>query len=335
MTIRTLLLSILLLSLPFINRAQQSSKPVPIIFDTDIGPDYDDVGAITLLHALADSGQATILATIASSKYPLVAPVLSVFNTYFGRPNIPIGVPKGEAVTDADKQHWSDTIVARYPHKIKSNAQVPDAVTLYRQVLSKQPDKSVTIVTVGFLTNLANLLDSKPDKHSKLTGKELVARKVKSLVSMAGKFPEGREFNVFKDAAASKRVFDEWPTPVLLSGFEIGEKIKTGLPLVENQQIRNSPVKDVFRISIPLDPADKDGRMSWDQTAVLVAIKGASPYYTTQRGRILTQAEGSNTWDVSGKGHSYLVEKMPVVEVTQIINNYMMHQPVKQTRTGQ
>jgi pyrimidine-specific ribonucleoside hydrolase len=173
--------------------AQKNAVPVPVIFDTDIGPDYDDVGAIAMLHALADSGQATILATVASSKYANVAPVLSVYNTYFGRPDIPIGVPKGNAVTDRDFQGWSDTVVARYPHKVKSNAEVPESVEIYRQVLAKQPDQSVTIVTVGFLTNLANLLESKPDKYSRLSGKELVSKKVKRLVSMAGKFPEGKE----------------------------------------------------------------------------------------------------------------------------------------------
>lgn len=312
-----------------------TARPVAVIFDTDMGPDYDDVGAITLLHALADSGQAEILATVASSKYPRVAPVLSVLNTYFGRPGIPIGVPKGDAVTDGDKQHWSDTIVANYPHQVQSNEQVSDAVAVYRQVLAGQPNTSVTIITVGFLTNLADLLNSPADQYSDLTGKELVSKKVKQLVSMAGKFSEGREFNVFKDVAASRKVFDEWPTPVLLSGFEIGEKIKTGLPLIHNSNIQNSPVKDVFRISIPLDPADKDGRMSWDQTAVLVAIKGSTLYYTTQNGRMITQTDGSNTWDASGKGHAYLIEKMPVADVTRLINQYMMHQPHLQASTGQ
>jgi inosine-uridine nucleoside N-ribohydrolase len=298
-------LIILLLITPIV-LAQKSPRPVPVIFDTDMGPDYDDVGAIALLHALADSGQATILATVASSKYPRVVPVLSVLNTYFGRPDIPIGVPKGQAVTDADKQHWSDTLVARYPHKLKTNDQAPDAVAVYRQVLAAQPDRSVTVVTVGFLTNLDALLASPADRYSKLTGKQLVEQKVKGLVCMAGKFPEGREFNVFKDPAASRRVYDNGPTPILFSGFEIGQKIKTGLPLVQNKTIRNSPVKDVFRISIPLDPEDKGGRMSWDQTAVLVAIKGAAPYYTTRPGRFVTLADGSNRWDANGKGHSYL-----------------------------
>ena len=50
---------------------------------------------------------------------------------------------------------------------------------------------------------------------------------------MAGHFPEGREFNIHKDAAAAKKALDNWPTPVIFSGFEIGEKIKTGLPLIQ------------------------------------------------------------------------------------------------------
>ena len=302
---------------------------VPVIFDTDMGPDYDDVGAITLLHAFADEGQATILATIASTNYPNVTPVLSVLNTYFNRPNVPIGVPKGKAVSDKDSQHWSDTLTARYPHPIQSNNDVPDAVALYRQILARQPDHSVTIITVGFFTNLANLLTTGPDQYSKLTGKELVTRKVKNVVSMAGKFPGGREFNVFKDTPASQTVFADWPTPILLSGFEIGEQIHSGLPLTQNGSIQHSPVKDVFSICLPKSKEDQNGRMSWDQTAVLVGVRGYNPYYTVKSGRLTLNADGSNGWDDRGKGHQYLVVKMPVPEVEALINNLMQHQPVK------
>jgi len=28
---------------------------------------------------------------------------------------------------------------------------------------------------------------------------------------MAGRFPEGKEFNIFKDSTASKFVFENWP----------------------------------------------------------------------------------------------------------------------------
>jgi inosine-uridine nucleoside N-ribohydrolase len=313
----------------FGSQAQKNRGPVPIIFDSDMGPDYDDVGAITLLHALADSGQAKILATIASTKYDGVACVMNVFNTYFNRPNIPVAVPRGDALTLRDGQHWTDTLIAKYPHRIKSNNDVPDAPALYREILSKQPDHSVTIVTVGFLTNLSNLLLSKADKHSSLDGKELVKQKVKQLVCMAGRFPSGSEFNVNRDAPASQNVFSNWPTNILFSGFEIGWKIKVGLPLIHNNAIHNSPVKDVFRISIPMSVEDSAGRMSWDETAVLVAVKGYEPFYHLEYGQIQVAADGSNTWSTEGAQHAHLVEAVSPEVVRAYINKVIMHQPVK------
>jgi pyrimidine-specific ribonucleoside hydrolase len=305
----------------------QKQKPVSIIFDSDIGPDYDDVGAITMLHAFADSGEAKILATVASDKYPNAAAVLSVLNTYFKKPNIPIGIIKGNGVNLADEQHWSDTLVSKYPHKIRSNDEAEDAVEVYRKVLSQQPDNSVTIVTVGFLTNLANLLNSKPDKYSQLDGTTLVHQKVKRLVSMAGKFPEGKEFNVFMDSTSSQTVFSKWPTEVIFSGFEIGEKIKTGLPLVQNNSIQNSPTKDVFRICLPMAEEDKNGRSSWDETAVFVAVKGYAPYYNLETGSIIVNDDGSNSWDKEGSNEYYLVEKLPHEQVQQLINDLIQHEP--------
>ena len=319
--------SLFIACLIMFNLNAQKQKPVPIIFDSDIGPDYDDVGAITMLHAFADSGEAKILATVASDKYPNAAAVLSVFNTYFKRPNIPIGIVKGNGVNLSDEQHWSDTLVAKYPHKIKSNDEAEDAVTVYRKILSQQPDNSVTIVTVGFLTNLANLMNSKPDKYSPLDGTTLIHKKVKRLVSMAGRFPEGKEFNVFMDSTSSQIVFSKWPTEVIFSGFEIGEKIKTGLPLVQNNAIQNSPVKDVFRICLPMAEEDHNGRSSWDETAVLVAVKGFEPYYSVESGSIIVNDNGSNSWDKDGNNQFYLVEKLPHEQVQQLINNLMQHQP--------
>ncbi len=307
----------------------QQHKPVPVIFDTDMGPDYDDVGAITLLHAFADNGEAKILATIASTNYVHVGPVLNVLNTYFKKPQIPVGVPKEKALGLRDWQHWSDTLVTKYPHAIKSNDETENAVVLYRKILSAQPDNSVTIVTVGFFTNLSALLQSNSDKYSPLNGKDLVKKKVKQLVSMAGGFPAGNEFNVNKDAPASKNVAENWPTQILFSGFEIGKKIKCGLPLIHNNAIQNSPVKDVFRICIPMAAEDKDGRMSWDETAVLVAVKGYSDYYTIQRGTMhVNEKDGSNTWTNDNNGlHAHLIEKASVEEVRNVIDQLMMHQP--------
>jgi inosine-uridine nucleoside N-ribohydrolase len=305
--------------------ASQSSKP-KIIFDTDIGPDYDDVGALAILHAFADRGECEVLATIASNNYPNIVPVLSVINTYFNRPDLPIGMVQAKSVQLPAWQKWDSVLVAKYPHRLKSNDQAEDAVTLYRKILASQPDASVTIVTVGFITNMANLLQSRPDSISPLDGIALVKKKVQKLVSMAGAFPAGKEFNVEKDASASKHAFDNWPTPVYFTGWEIGAKIFSGIPLI-NSSIKNSPVKDAFAISIPKSKEDVNGRKSWDQTAVLMAVEGIEKYYDVVPGKIICLPDGKNEWDNQSLRHFYVVEKTPPSAVQKIINDLMMHIP--------
>ncbi|HIW19831.1 MAG TPA: nucleoside hydrolase, partial [Candidatus Alistipes pullicola] len=117
-------------------------KPVSLIFDTDMAPDYDDVGAMAVLHALADSGKVNILATVSSNKWETTVPCIEVINTYFGRPDIPLGVVKGEGVSQ-DTWHkglkWTEELPARYPHRVKSASEAEDAVKVYRRVLSQQP----------------------------------------------------------------------------------------------------------------------------------------------------------------------------------------------------
>jgi inosine-uridine nucleoside N-ribohydrolase len=308
-----------------------SQQSVPLIFDTDIGPDYDDVGAMALLHAFADKGEAKILATISCNAFERTAPTISVLNTYFGRPEIPIGIVKGDFPNKDCKQKWAEAIVKRYPHQLKANAEAIDAVDLYRRILSTQPDASVTIVTVGFFTNLSNLLKSKGDKHSPLDGKALVAKKVKRLVSMAaGLGEDGRgmaEFNVKIDAEATKLVFEQWPTPLVLSGFEIGLRIITGSRLVASTTIVNSPVKDAYKIALRADKNTK-GRHSWDQTAVLVAVRGADPYFGTRMINFEIQQDGTSKV-IDGNKFIYLTEKMPADEVATVIENLMMHIPAK------
>lgn len=312
------------------NPAAKIEPLIPkIIFDTDLGPDYDDVGALAFLHAMADSGKAEILATVSSNKHPLVAPSIEVINTYFNRPGLEIGAPKSTGADLGSTQHWADSLVAKYPHTITSTDDVQDAVPLYRRILSSQPDESITIVTVGFLTNLNNLLKSEPDEVSPLSGRDLVSKKVKLLVSMAGRFPEGREFNIYIDSVSSKFVFENWPGKIIFTGFEIGWEIRTGLRLMESPA-ENSPVKDVFRISIPLSEEDKLGRMSWDETAVLIGVYGTNGFFDTVRGRIVVNDDGSNGWTDDPEGnHCYVVQKMPVPDMADFIEERMMHIPLK------
>src|SRR5665647_1762822 len=141
---KKVLLTIMACSLIFFGCSNQSAvkkiQPIKIIFDTDMGPDYDDVGALAFLHAMADSGKVEILATVASNKHELVAPSIDVINTYFGRNELPVGSPKTAGVNLGSSQHWAYSIVEKYPHSIKSTSEVADAVDIYREILNNEPD---------------------------------------------------------------------------------------------------------------------------------------------------------------------------------------------------
>lgn len=324
------ILSVFVLALSTFTALSQTT-PVPIIFDTDIAPDYDDVGALTMLHAFADKGEANLLATISCNTFETTVPTLSVINTYFNRPNLPVGVTPGSFPDKDCSQEWAQYIVKKYPHNLKSNNQAEDAVSLYRKILAAQPDQSVTIVTVGFFTNLANLLNSGGDNYSSLNGKDLVAKKVKKLVSMAASLGKdgkgGNEFNVVVDAQASIKVFNEWPTPMIISGFEIGDVIYTGIPLISNNNIKDSPVKDAFKVALEKDK-NTIGRNSWDQTAVLVAVRGIEPYFGYRKLNFEILEDGKSV-PKQGDKFTYLVFKQTPEQIAKVIEELMAHQPVK------
>ncbi|GHT52657.1 hypothetical protein AGMMS49982_13480 [Bacteroidia bacterium] len=299
-------------------------NPPSVIFDTDLGPDYDDVGALTLLHALADSGEVRILATVASNQYKFTSICIDVINHYYGRPYLPIGAPL--TGMNAKGGQVMEDLPAHFPHRLNETSDVPDAVQIYRRILASEPDTSVVVVTVGFLTNLTALLQSPPDQYSPLDGKQLVEKKVKHLVSMAGQFPKGREYNVYIDVPASATVCEQWPTRIIFSGWEIGDKIVTGKRLRESG-IQNTPAKEVYTICGQTQPK---GRESWDQTAVLVAVRGTDRYFNTVKGKIKIEANGANSWqdDPNGK-HEYLTWKTSPEELTTVIEDLMMHEAKK------
>jgi inosine-uridine nucleoside N-ribohydrolase len=310
---------------------ERKPAPVSVIFDTDIGPDYGDVGALTILHALADSGELKILATVSCNMYELSAPCIDLMNRYYGRPNIPIGAPligpnRGD---DDHEKKWTDALVNKYPHQLKTTADAEDVVKVYRRVLAVEPDTSVVVITTGFLTNLAALLQSPPDQYSPLDGKQLVAKKVKYLSSMAGAFPAGKEYNVFVDAPASVVVFEQWPTRIVFSGYEIGDKIPNGKRLIASDKI-DSPCHESYAVSVSQEHADRGLGKSWDQTSVLVAARGVDRYFNSVKGKATISPSGRNGWENDPQGkHEYLTWKAPVQELIDVIEELMMHEPMK------
>ena len=313
------------------SQTQKSDGPVKIIFDTDMGPDYDDVGAIAVLHALANKGECKILATVSSNRFPTAAPTIAVFNNYFKKTDIPIGIPEKGAPNFSAQNHWTDSIVNWYLPEEKRTWKYPSAVEVYRKVLADEKDQSVTIVTVGFISNIAGLLKSKPDQYSSLSGYELVKSKVKNWVAMAGKFPDGKEFNVIKDWEASKYAFDHWPTPIVFSGFEIGDKIFTGKKLA-SEGSKDNPLSLAYRYNLKTYKNEvKEKRQSFDQTAVLCAVRNPEKYfYVNGPGKFLTLENGQNIWDPdTNANHYFLSHKYPYQHIADVIDDLMMNEPQK------
>jgi inosine-uridine nucleoside N-ribohydrolase len=280
-----------------------------VILDTDIGKDCDDAGALAMLHALANLGEAEILACIYPMNDEWGAAAIAAVNTYYHRPRIPVGTNKRDYPYQGSHDDFYISYLAKnYPNPIGSGKNAPDAVQLYRRVLLEQPDASVTIVVVGPATVVSDLLNSGPDEISQLTGRQIVSRKVRKLVCMSGRFPSGREWNARIAPDATKNIADNWPTPVVYSGAEVGTRIMTGGRLF-TETPKNNPVRKAYELC-PYTNENND-RYSFDQTAVLYAVRGARNYFDVVRnGHNAVADNGSNRWvPDSGRKHAYLRSK--------------------------
>jgi len=260
------------------------SKAAKLIFDTDIGNDIDDALALAMIHTLADRAEVELLAVTVSKDNPWAAVYVDLVNRFYGYPGIPIGtVRNGKTPDDGN---YVRTVAERkvggrfvYPRTLKSGADAPSAVGVLRRALAGQADGSVVIVSVGFMTNLALLLDSSPDGDSPLDGMELVKKKVKLYVPMAGAFGPNAEpeYNVFIDIDAARTVLKRWPTPIIASGFEIGVAILYPAESIEKDYgyVANHPIAEAYRAwgTMPYD------RPTWDLTAVLYAIRPDRGYF--------------------------------------------------------
>jgi len=69
---------------------------------------------------LQDMGKAKILATMSSNAFETTAPTISVLNTYFNRPGIPIGITK----TALPNKDCSQTMGTGYNFKISACAEI-------------------------------------------------------------------------------------------------------------------------------------------------------------------------------------------------------------------
>lgn len=275
-------------------RGQQATR---IIFDTDMDSDVDDIGALAMLHHLADAGEAEVLGVMVSSLNPWSAPAVDVINTYFGRPAMPIGNVKRFGVYHPSK--YARKISEEFPQDVGLGENLPEATLLYRKILAKQSDQSVVVVTVGDLTNLSKLLRTGSDTISPLTGPELVAKKVKHLVCMGGRYPYDQDptpnGNFKPDPQSTKHVVEAWPTKIIFTGGgAFADLAPTGKILFE-EPYKKTPMGRAYQLF--LTGWNRNWHHSADIISVYVAVRGVTPFFKLQeKGSNYIFENGTNVW---------------------------------------
>ena len=294
-------------------KALSAAEPVRLIFDTDVGNDIDDALALGMIHAMESHGECKLLAVTITKDNRYAAPCVDAINTFYGRGQVPIGVVRHGVMPD-DGGYIREIATAqdngkpRYPHRLLDGRDAPEATSLLRKVLAGQPDASVVIVQVGFSTNLARLLNSKPDEFSPLDGMALVKNKVRLLSAMAGNFTPGcgPEFNVVIDIKAAQQVFRQWPTPIVFSGFEVGQQILFPGSSIQHDYayVPHHPLAEAYSLygKMPYD------RQTWDLTSTLYAIRPDAAYFgLSPAGRVDVDDKGVTHFHPDPGGpHRYL-----------------------------
>lgn len=288
-----------------------------LIIDTDMGNDCDDMGALALCHALCEKGEAELLAVTACLSTPYIAGCIDAINHYYDRV-VPIGInyQKWEERKQFDEggQVFDKIIFERFNNSYKEN-RAEESLKVLRKTLSEAEDGSVTLVAIGYLTSLAQLITSVPDDISSLSGKELVLKKIKKTVIMAGRFDEKTpEFNIQKDIESAKTVFENWQGELIVSPFEIGNKIITLKNIYED-------IKNPVGMAYSVYPwAKENGRESWDLTAILFAVC-EELWDLSEYGKISVSDDGVTFFEENKNGkHRYLISKNNEKEIEKIID---------------
>lgn len=248
-----------------------------VILSTDIAGDCDDVGAIKVMHSYADElGYDIIGVCNCTSRREGTATVYAL-NKFLGRPDIPLGeYQKHTLPAVAESSKYIDEISARFG---KDCHEPLPAAKFYRKLLANAEDDSVIIITIGFYTDMAELLMSGPDEYSPLSGVELMHRKVNCVVSMALKYPCGLEFNIRHAPDAAKTFFDNVPTNVFISDFDLGRGFRTGFYGIDKEEYKDNPVFESYRLFAEAYNLKNYDNNSYDLTAVQFAAVGEGEFY--------------------------------------------------------
>lgn len=282
-----------------------------IIFDTDIGGDCDDAGALAIIHRAEERGLARLLALTVSTRDPWAPACADAINRYYGH-TVPIGLcetaPKGDPTMAEFEERYGRHIAETFPHGYfpKTDVIPESAVRLMRKTLAENRGGKITMVVVGSCVNLAALLESGADDVSSLGGTELVNGQVDKVVLMGGCFADDgevmSEYNIKTDIRGAKVVFEKCPVPIAVSHFDVGLRVMSGSRLMEEELKTGNPAAEAYRFHVG------GKRHSWDPIAAFYAIYGTCGAFSDERsGRVTVDDEGV-TRLAEVKGDHFLID---------------------------
>ncbi len=314
--------------------ATEKPLPVSVIFDTDMGNDVDDALALLMFYNYEDMGKCKLLCIAHNKDNPQSVVATNIIEERYGRSHKFCAIASGTGKSHDDGWYLKELcqkktkegkfFFERDYSKINSTGE---SVATLRKILSESPDKSVVYVSVGFLSNLSNLLKSQGDSSSHLSGKELLAKKVKYVSAMVGNFrPKAlanpaksfNEFNAATDAKATGYFLDNCPVPVYFSGVEFGGSIRYPRSEIDNFFGKDSPIYEAYN-TCSLKHHKKDGKFDWasfDMTSVLFVFE-PELFDLSEAGTVsLFDAEGRIKFVPSKDGkHRYFTEKSKKEEI--------------------
>ncbi len=295
--------------------SSERSEPIHILHGTDWWTDCDDLVALRVLLRAHKKGLIVLEGIGINSVMDYSAQSVDAFVFDEGL-DIKIGV---------DKSAYRKGLLCRYQkklasfeHRINTNDECEQAYLMYRRILAES-EKKIDITEVGFPQIIQQLMESKPDSISPLTGLELVEQKVNKIWMMAGRWdkPKGWEYNISSSSAARRAgnyICKNSPVPVTFLGFEVGARVITGNKLNKD---------DILKVGMVAHGSSK-GRSSWDPMTVLLAIIGDAKKagYTEVFGKANVSARtGMNSFTKADNGlHSYVVKTQPDEYYAKLIN---------------
>lgn len=276
-----------------------TSPNKPVILDVDFCADVDDVCAVRIATALDDEGVIDLKCVGYSVRGEHAIPAMRGMLLFDDKPDVPIGSSSAD-ITDVSP-YWG--VLTKYDD---GNAEVMDAVALYRKILAESK-RRVDIITTGFVTNIELLLKSEADEYSPLSGVELVKQKCGQLYVVGGCYPEGHDFNFYAAVparAATDYVNRNWPFPIVYFLFGVGKSMICGAEL----QAIDRENRDIVSQALTAY-GTSTGRYAWDPYGVWCAAYACGEICQTGLRRAdmeIRVSDGYNKFIDNPEGRHYI-----------------------------